>query len=234
MTALAEKSRVKAGKPLTTVGQPQVNLLPPEVTAGRRLKVIKRWLGIALVLVLVVCAGGFAYAKLVESKAQADLADAQAETQRLQAEQQKYAEVPRVLGALDDTKIVRAIGMATDVDWWAYYSAITAALPPNVSIDSLVVTSTTALDPAAAPANPLQAESVGRIDFVGRSLTVPDTAAWLDALDAVPGFSDAWTSAANVTENADGTVFYNVTVGVQVTAAAYSHRFDIAEPGQEN
>ena len=102
MTALADPPRTKKGPQTVLGGLPQVNLLPPEVRAARGLRNLKRWLAMALVLVLVLCAAVFALAKFTKMAADDDLASAQSETQRLQKEQQKYAEVPRVLSALQN------------------------------------------------------------------------------------------------------------------------------------
>lgn len=225
MTALADPPRAKKGTPTVLGGLPQVNLLPPEVRAARGLRNLKRWLALVLVVVLVLCLGVFALAKLAKAGADHELTLAQVETQRLQTEEQKYAEVPRVLGALQSATTARSIGMATDVSWSSYYAAVTAVLPANVSIDSLVVTTQgTAANSAAA--NPLQAASVGQIQFNGRSTTVPNTAAWLDALNGVPGFANAWASNATITQSQNKTTYYNVSVTVQVTSAAFTHRFD--------
>ncbi|WP_263730789.1 PilN domain-containing protein [Cellulomonas sp. SG140] len=228
MTAIADPPRAKKGVQTVLGGLPQVNLLPPEVRAARGLRNLKRWLAMALVLVLVLCIAVFALAKLAKVGADDELAKAQADTRRLQTEQQKYAEVPVVLGALQNATTARALGMATDVSWASYYAAITAVLPPDVSIDSFVVTSlgTGAAAGGGAAANPLQPASVGQIQFTGRSTTVPNTAAWLDALNAVPGFADAWASSANITQSQNKTTYYNVSVSVQLTSAAYTHRFD--------
>ena len=228
MTALADPPRAKKGTQTVLGGLPQVNLLPPEVRAARGLRNLKRWLALALVAVLVLCLGVFALAKLSKSSADSELAQAQAETRRLQTEEQKYAEVPRVLGALQNATTARSLGMATDIAWSSYYAAVTAVLPTNVSIDSLVVTTQAASGAATvgAAANPLQVASVGQIQFTGRSTTVPNTAAWLDALNGVPGFANAWASSAAITQSQNKTTYYNVSVTVQVTSSAYTHRFD--------
>lgn len=227
MTAIVAPSRAKKGAQSTLGGLPQVNLLPPEVRAARGLRNLKRWLGLALVLVLVLCIAAFALAKLSKAAADDELSSAKADAQRLQVEQQKYAEVPRVLNALQSATTARALGMSTDVAWASYYAAITAVLPTDVSIDSLAMSSSSSGSTgAAATPNPLQAPSVGQIQFTGRSTTLPNTAAWIDALDAIPGFADAWASSATIAQSANKTTYYSVTLTVQVTSAAYTHRFD--------
>ncbi|KQS97209.1 hypothetical protein [Cellulomonas sp. Leaf395] len=229
MTTLLErpKGRPSAGTALSGT-LPQVNLLPPEVRAARGLRATKRWLVVGIVVTVVGCVGAFGLALISGTQAATELAEAQAETTRLQQEQAKYAEVPVVLDALAAATSARTIGMSTDVQWKSYVDAIAAVLPANVSFDSTTVTVATPMSAAPAPADPLQLPSVGQIQFTARSSAIPDTSAWIDALNSVPGLGDAWVSSATVGEDETG-IYYTVASTVQVTDAAYSHRFDATE-----
>ena len=229
MTAVMDRPKPKNGGPtLIGVSLPQVNLLPPEVRAKRGLKVLKRWLGVSLLATLVLCVLAYGASLMSAAAAQSDLATAQVDTTRLQTEQQKYAEVPQVLSALASAKAARTLGMSTEVQWKSYLDAITAVLPAGVSLESITVTGATPMTAAPAPASVLDKPSVGQIQFSGRIDTVPNTAAWIDALNGVPGFSGAWVSATAITET-DKLVYYTVTSTVQVTDAAYAKRFAAAE-----
>ena len=222
MTTTLEPPRTRS----TTVGPflPQVNLLPPEVRAARGLRKIKRWLAVGLVVTLLACAGVYALGLLAASQAADELVTAQDETARLQTEAAKYAEVPQVLSALDGATAVRTLGMATEVEWKGYLDAIAAVLPADVTIETLAITGATPMTPAALPADPLQGPSVGLITFTGQTTTLPDTAAWVDALNSVPGFADAWVSTATVGE-LEAAISYTVASTVQFTDAAYAGRF---------
>ncbi|WP_315095257.1 fimbrial assembly protein [uncultured Cellulomonas sp.] len=232
MTTLIERPRSRSNAGTALSGTlPQVNLLPPEVRAARGLRVTKRWLLISLVVTLFLCVGAFGLALISGATAASELADAQAETVRLDNEAAKYAEVPQVLDALQQARTARTIGMSTEVQWRPYFDAVTSVLPAGVSIESIVSTGATPLVAAAPPTDPLQAPSVGQLAFTARSVTVPDTSAWIDALNAIPGFGDAWVSSAAVTEDDTGT-YYAVSATVQLTDATYSHRFDASTEGQ--
>jgi Tfp pilus assembly protein PilN len=204
---------------------PQVNLLPPEIAAARNLTRIKVWLGVALLMTVVLAAAGFGAALLNGNAATAELETAQSDGARLQGDQAKFAEVPKVLGALADAKAARLVGMSTEVAWTAYLNAISATLPPNVSIDNLSVHGGTPMVPALAPATALQAPSLCTITFAARSMTIPDSAAWADALNSVPGFADAWVSSASVTAQGT-TTYYQVVGSVQVNNVALANRFE--------
>ena len=229
MTAVMDRPKPKnAGPTLIGVSLPQVNLLPPEVRAKRGLKVLKRWLGVSLLATLVLCVLAFGASLMSAVAAQSDLVTAQVDTTRLQTEQQKYAEVPQVLNALASATAARTLGMSTEVQWKSYLDAIAAVMPAGASLQSITVSGATPMVAAPAPVSGLDKPSVGQIQFSGRIDTLPNTAAWIDALNAVPGFSDAWVSATAITET-DKHVYYTVTSTVQVTDAAYAKRFAAAE-----
>ena len=81
---------------------PQVDLLPPEVRAGRGLSQLKRLLALGLVVVVLLAGVAYGWAYLAEQSANDHLADSQDEAAALVREKQKYAEVPAVLKALED------------------------------------------------------------------------------------------------------------------------------------
>jgi hypothetical protein len=231
MSSLLEKARPKSAGPVLGGSLPQVNLLPPEVNAARGLRATKRVLGIGLVLTVVAALGATGVAKVDEQAAHGDLNRAQAETVRLQNEMKKYAEVPRVKGALSAAQSTRQLAMATDVQWKSYLDSIAAVLPGNVSISTYQLAMKSASQSTAAQPGQVGATSVGTLGFTGESLTVPDTAAWVDALNSVPGFSDAWVTATSVSASTDNKTYYTVQASVQVTAEAFSHRFDVTKAG---
>ena len=226
MTTLLEKPRTRSNAGTALSGTlPQVNLLPPEVRAARGLRVTKRWLLISLVVTIGLCVGAFGMALISGATAAGELAEAQDETLRLENEAAKYAEVPQVLNALEQARSARSIGMSTEVQWRPYLDALTNVLPANVRIENISATGATPMVAPAPPTDPLQKPSVGQLAITAHSVTVPDTAAWVDSLNSIPGFGDAWVSSATVTEDDSGT-YYTVSATVQLTDATYSHRFD--------
>lgn len=225
MTALAERIRPKSGGAFVP-GPPQVNLLPPEIKAARGLRATKRLLALTLLLVVVLCAGAWLRAFLDKGAAQDDLTTAQEETARLQTEMQQYSKVPLVLGQLQNATTARALGMSTEILWQPYIAAIAAVLPPNVSFDSITVTQATPMTGGASVATPLQEPSIGQLSFSARTTTIPDSAAWIDALNSIPGLGDAWVSSATITQDAETeTVYYAVAATVQIRESALAQRF---------
>lgn len=206
-------------------GLPQVNLLSPETRAARAFAGVKRLLVGGLVVVVAFVGVGFGIANAQATRAERDLADSQADTTRLTAQQKKYAEVPTVLNRLNSLSSAREQGFSTDVLWTPYLYAIFAVMPQGVRISSFEVSGATPMLAASAPVDALQGPSVQMVKFSGRSATIPDAAAWVDALNSIPGFQDAWVSSAQIGQNESDGVFYEVQSSVQVNTEAFSHRF---------
>lgn len=232
MTSTA--TRPPASRPVSAnVGAPalpQVNLLPPEVKAARTLVHLKQWLGLSLVILVIVAALGYGGALLTRMAADSENTDAKAEATQLRTEEAKYAEVPKVVSALRRAEQARTAGMAPEVLWKGYIDAIAAVLPPNVSITNFAVTGQgAAMTPAAAP-DPTTLSGVGSITFTATARALPDSAAWLDALDSVPGLYGATMSTETL--GSVGTVdAYTVSTTVQINSTAFANRFPATAAG---
>lgn len=228
MSATLERGRSAAPRPEVGKAAPaqlfQVNLLPPEVRDARSLAVAKRWLGIGLIATVALNGLGFAGAHMITSAAESELVDAQSETALLKAEEAKYAEVPRVLNALSQTDLARQIGMSTEISWKPYLDAITSVLPTGVSITTFTLTGPSLSASNSVQTDALTSPGIGSITFDGRTKTIPDTAAWLDALSSVPGFADPWVSSVTIAEE-EGVVFYSVSTTVQLSDSTFAQRF---------
>ena len=203
---------------------PQVDLMPPEVRAGRRLKQTKRILAFVLVGVVAVSALGYAGALASANSAASDLEGVQQETARLTAEQSKYADVPRVLGDISQVETARRLGTAPEILWTPYVNALRAVTPAGVSIDTLTVTGADPLHQTPAVTNVLAGPGIGTIQFTAKSLTLVNTSDWLDALDKVPGLGDAWFSTETISD-ANGVTYYLVSATAAINATSLANRF---------
>lgn len=202
---------------------PQVNLLPPEIRAGRQLSNVKPWLGIALLAAVLIAGLMTVWSIFTLRSAENALNETQDANAALVAQQAQYGEVPQVLGDLATIKQARLYGMSVETLWRPYISAVAATAPAGVSIETISMTLVTAAS-AAVTTVPGAEPMVAQVTFDARSLTLPDTAAWLDGLDSVEGFSKAWFSAASVNEE-NGIVHYVVSGSVDVTYDALALRF---------
>jgi hypothetical protein len=202
-------------------GEPRVDLLPPEVHAQRRAGAIHRRLGFAVILLLVLAVGGSGVAGIQAIQAQASLAAEQANTTALLVQQRKYIQVRSVQDEVSLIQAAQQVGTSTEIDWKKYLSDVQATLPANVTLDSVNVDSTSPLKPYLQATAPLQGSRVATLSFTAKSPTLPEVPAWLDALTALPGYTDA--SPGSVTR--DPTGVYNVNITMHIDQAAYTNRF---------
>lgn len=222
----AQKSGVVPGAP----AWPQVNLLPPEIRASRSLRAVKRILGLALLGVIGLAVVLHVVVAFRLSTAQDELAAAQEETQQLLAEQREYAEVPQVLGQLDQAVTARLLGTSTEILLGGYLPALWATAPAGCEFQDVALTGATPTVLAPVPPNPLvRAGTVATVTFTARSLVLPDTAAWIERLEQVENFQDAYVTAAMRTEGTQdswaGVLYYEVTGTVEVSVEALANRF---------
>lgn len=221
----------------------RVNLLPSEIEEARRLR--RTQAGLAAGLGVVVLAAAGVYALQVQSKNHAadDLAATKAETVRLQAQQAKYADVPRTIAAIDAAETARSTAMANDVEWFRTLNNFSLTLPSNVWFTGVTLalqgsgTGTTPAAPAAgttAPATPATpstpaanapATGIGVLTVQGSALDHPDVATWLDVIARQPGMADAYFSTSAKAKIGSKTIVNFVSTAT-ITSDALSHRYD--------
>ncbi len=224
-TTVAKAAPITSSFPRTL---PQVNLLPPEVSAGRQFGRVKSWLGLAALVTVLIVGMGVVVTSFSAHRAENELAAVQELNQNLQTQQKQYAEVPSVLNQIDAVKAARTAGMATETLWRPYLQAIAATAPAGVSIDAFQVAGATPMTPFAASTgtNPLASpDAVTTITFAARATGLPDTAAWITALATIPGVvSPPWIDSASAVDDS-GTAYFSLSGTVQLTPESYALRF---------
>ena len=114
-----------------------VNLLPPEILAGRTFRRTQKVLGASVVVVLLALGGAYLLQVQDANAAADELAVSKATGVRLQAEQAKYADVPKIYQAIDEAQTARQTAMGQDVEWSRYLTDFSLAMPANVWLTSL-------------------------------------------------------------------------------------------------
>ncbi|SFJ96869.1 fimbrial assembly protein [Cellulomonas sp. KH9] len=225
MSTILTRQRSPKRVPATGVpALPQVNLLPPEIVGKHRLRRLKRRLVFVVAAVVAFAAVGYGTSIVSLTEARAEQSRAEAETTRLLQQQAKYSEVPQVLGALERATSARLLGMSTEALWAPYLRAIGAVMPEGVGLTGFAMDGATPMLAPAPPVSPLDEPAVATITFEAKAPTLVDTAAWIDALNAIPGFHGAWVSSASL-EEFDGQPVYGYTSRVLVSDQAYANRF---------
>jgi Tfp pilus assembly protein PilN len=118
----------------------RVNLLPKEIEQGRRLRRTQVALAGGLILVVAAAAGVYALQVKDRQDAATDLAVVKAEGTKLQAEQEKYADVPRTIGAIDAAEAARQTALTNDVEWYRTMTNLSLTTPSNVWLTNLTLT----------------------------------------------------------------------------------------------
>lgn len=212
--------------PGVTVGLQGVNLLPASVYAAQDARRLRRRLGAGLVVLVVLLGGGFGVLLGSEGQARRERDLAHAETARLQHERERYAEAGEVRAAIAQAVDARAVGMGTEIRWVDLIRRIEAVAPAGTTMTSFSAQGVAPADGSSFTAPDLLASpGVATIAFRVESPTLPDTAAWLEALEAVPGLMDAWFSDVTLTEGVpeEGVPeVYAVSSTVQVNVLALS------------
>jgi hypothetical protein len=214
-------SRVSHEKELILGGEPRVNLLPPEVVEQAKDRLLRRKLLLAtagtVVLVLLAIGGAGVYTTSTTMQ----LAEAQAETAALLAEQSQYVAVRQVQAQVDTAHAARAVGGWTEIDWKAYLQGVRAALPADVGIDAVAVDSTSPLTVYPQPTAPLQNARVATLTVTLASPGLPTVPQWLEQLQGLPGMADV--TAGSIAAGETGG--YTVVVTMHINADAFSGRF---------
>jgi len=224
-----QKRAAKLGLP----DRAQINLLPPEITTGRQVAVVKRrmvWIILAAILVALLA---FAAAFFVRVGAEQREQDALTEADNLIALKRQYSPVVQVIKQITLIQKSREFVLANEVDWASYVYAIAAVLPEGVTIDSISVAAIGPGEERVPGVDELTTDAIGVISFSATSPTLPDASAWIDTLESIPGLADANLQSAEL-QDEDGNVTYQISATVQVTDAALAHRtFPDQEPTEE-
>jgi Tfp pilus assembly protein PilN len=220
--------------PVTRLRPARVNLLPPEIEEARRLRRTQAGLAAGLGAVVLVIAGAYALQVHDKNQASDELASTKAETVRLQAQQAKYADVPRTIAAIDAAENARSTAMANDVEWFRTLNNFSLTIPSNVWFTGLTIglagagnnaapatpTTTTSTSATAVPA-----AGVGILTVQGSALDHPDVATWLDVVGRQPGMADAYFTTSTRAKVGEKTIVNFVSTAT-ITSDALSHRYD--------
>jgi type IV pilus assembly protein PilN len=197
-----------------------VNLLPPEIAEKRRARKLQAGLGAAVAASVVGVVAVYLMAHSSANQAKTDLANAQADTTRLQTQVAQYAGDETLRSQLTAEQGMLSTAMGNEIQWSHYLNDLTLRIPDNVWVTQLTVNegaSTTA--PGAAPS-----AGIGSVSVTGTAFTHDDVATWLDSLAKEKGYSNPYFS--NSAESFIGPRrVVNFTSSTVVTTDALSGRY---------
>jgi hypothetical protein len=127
------------------------DLTPPELIASRRLRVIRKLIGLGAVVLLVLCAITWGYAYLQSQTAASSLASETKRTASVRAEQQRFNDVTRVQTDLTQIQTQLSRLLAGDVSFAPLIADLRGNLPPGMTIAQVSVNISGPGAAAAAP-----------------------------------------------------------------------------------
>jgi len=206
------------------------NLLPPEIVAQRRIRVLRRWIAVALVGVLALCVTGYIYANMQRAAAQRTLSAEQQHTTQLRADRRSYANIERMQGTIAQVQSRISTLMTGDIDVSGLITRLAAAAPRGVTISQLSLTLTT----PNAKGSQSKASGVGALDtsgikqigtitMTGAAPSLVSVAAYVDRLQTVPGLLAVFPTSASLQ---GPTAQFSLLFSLGETL--HSHRYDTA------
>jgi hypothetical protein len=208
------------------------NLTPPELISSYRLRRIRERILLAVCLVALFAAAGFAYGFWRAHQADEDLSAARGQTGTLQHQADQYGSVTRIQGSVTQVRAKLATLLAGDVDVSTLIGRLRAAAPSGITISALTVTID---DPAAtgstvgngpvASLDTSGAKHIGTVLVDGTGRSIDDLPRLVDAVAALPGVVDVLP-----TSNATQAVGTKFTLTLTLTDRLFTHRFDVTAP----
>lgn len=201
-----------------------VDLTPRELLAARNVKVHKRLIVLALLLVLILCAGVVLLLGASKTTAQDSYDSAQLRTTELTAEANSFAVITTMERVTSGVESQLATLMTQDVDFTNLMAKIRTALPPGIVVTSATVllapeTSTPATSTTAADSGH---SVIGSVTLSGTGSRIGQVAPLVDILNGVRGVVDV--VPLSVTKDDNGMSY---SLSLNITDELYTHRFDV-------
>lgn len=222
-------ARTGSGDSLIIGGLPRVDLLPEEVKDGRKGDRIRRNLGFAVVVVLIVSVLAVAAATVQSIGAQASLAAEENRTPKLLEQQTEFYEVRSVSDQLATMKAARELGSSTEIDWKKFVNGAVSRMPESLDMILMVGSGSSPIESQAASAVPLQGTSVATVVFTLQSEKITDFASFVKDIRDLQGFADVTPYTITLDEES---LVYEASITVHLSSESYENRFapEVEEP----
>lgn len=210
------------------------DLTPPELINSRQLSTLRKLMAAGLVLLLLVCAGGYYLAAREKADARVDMDAAQSRTKELQRVGDSYSSVVAIQGSVKQVQAQVTQVMGADVDLVALLVILESNLPKtmvikqeSITINTVGVVGATGV-PAGSSLDTSGLPRIGTITMSGTGQALDDLSDYIDRLEVVPGLVDV-VPISNTASAATPETQFSLTIGL--TNALLSHRFDVGGGG---
>lgn len=220
-TTAVEETVAPATRTLST-GMPKVNLLPPEITEARRVRVVQAGVGVGALAAVAIVGGLWynAHSGLSDAKKQHDAAVAK--QAQLQQDVARYGDVDLLFRKVDAANAMVSAATANEVHWSNYLDDLSIALPDHVWLTNLTMAVTPGGGATAGAASGTVGAagaantSIGTVNLSGSAYVHNDVANLLERLAGLKGFFNVYLS--NSTEALVGTTAKVPTVNWTATS----------------
>jgi Tfp pilus assembly protein PilN len=203
------------------------NLLPDEIVESRRVRVIRRNVVSALVLLVLVLTAWSMLANYRAIVASDRLAYAEQDVQRVVERQDAFSEVVRVEAEATTLQAQLTTLLADDLRWSTLLSSVQTVATGGVQLTGVwgALDPENDQDPAAAPAPDAADLSIGVLTVSGSAPDETAVARYVDALAELAGLAHPLLSTATLK---DGVVEFRVQVDITASALGGRHTADDA------
>jgi hypothetical protein len=206
---------------LTLAGEPRVQLLPPSVKEREKSRSARRMMGLLVVLALVVAGAGTGGAFLLTTQTETRLADAQARTLDILAQQAQYSAGAQAAAQVAATQGARQTVTANEVDWLQLTADVLDHLPCDCVTAGLSFTAPAPWEPALVPEGPLRPARVATMTLELESASYATAAEFLANVRELEGLADAVITTTNFDENMYTTTLV-LTFDADILAGRYA------------
>lgn len=205
---------------LILAGDPRVQLLPPSVKEREKSRSARRMMGLLVVLAVVIAGAGTGGAFWLTTQTETRLAEAQARTLEILAQQAQYSEGAQVAAQVAATETARQTVTANEVDWLQLSADVLAYLPCDCTTAGVSFTAPAPWEPALVPEGPLRPARVATMTLEVISPTYGSAAQFLSGVRKLEGVADAVITTTSFSENA-----YKTTVVITFDADVLAKRY---------
>lgn len=164
-----------------------VNLLPDEIKQAENASTQRRLIVLLTILVVVAVSAAFFGASYSALAAKTTLAAAQAEADRIVAEQANYGGGQQVANQIEITQGAQLLATGLEIEWSALVRDVLAATPASITVTSFEIDSSTTTKEAEAPIPPLEGSRVAAVTVVAVATAPVDIDAWVKSLEKLDG-----------------------------------------------
>ncbi len=210
---------------------PVARLIPQSVADIKRVRRARRIAVVGIGGAVLAVAGLWMMGSSQVTEAEQELADAQATSGLLAAQQAKYADVPRVASELANAKQDLQLALGSEVLWSSVLAKLTATAPKGVTLTKVTASLPESAGQVPAPAASGSAGSTSEVVIPAGKLTIAGSASsyalvagWLDALAADKLLLDPRLTHASA-ESGEGSPGVGFDNTVELAPGAKSGRY---------